>query len=151
MPESLFWCFLVNFAKFIRTPSFQNSTGRLLLIIAVSIVTKAVLANETINYVTKTKAYVLIWSRKCKLLKRAVQVKEQVSEAVVRRVEIRCSLKFVNSTGKHLCWSLSFFNKAAGLKTCNSVKRRLQHRGFPVKFAKSPRTHFLPKSSSGCF
>ena len=60
VPESLFWCFLVNFAKFVRTPFLQNSTGRLLLIIAVSIVAKGVLVNETVNYETRTKAYVLI-------------------------------------------------------------------------------------------
>ena len=60
VPESLFWCFLVNFAEFVRTPLLQNSTGRLLLIIAVSIVAKGVLANETVNYDTQTKAYVLI-------------------------------------------------------------------------------------------
>ena len=60
MPESLFWCFLVNFAEFVRTPFFQSSTGRLLLIIAVSIIAKGVLANETVNYVTQTKAYLLI-------------------------------------------------------------------------------------------
>ena len=53
MPESLFWCFLVNFAKFVRTTFLQNSTGQLLLIIAVSIVVKGVLANETVNYDTK--------------------------------------------------------------------------------------------------
>ena len=54
MLESLFWCFLVNFAKFERTESFlQNSTGRLLLIIAVSVVVKGVLENETVNYDTK--------------------------------------------------------------------------------------------------
>ena len=59
-PESLFWCFLVNFAKFLRTLFLQNSTGRLLLIVAVSIVAKGVLENETVNYHTKTKAYKLI-------------------------------------------------------------------------------------------
>ena len=48
----------MNFAKFVRTE--QNSTGRLPLIIAVSIVVKGVLANETVNYDTKPKAYVLI-------------------------------------------------------------------------------------------
>ena len=52
--EFLFWCFLVNFAKFERTESFlQNSTGRLLLIIAVSVVVKGVLAKERVNYDTK--------------------------------------------------------------------------------------------------
>ena len=52
-----FWCFLVKFA---RTPFLQKSRAQLLLIIAVSIVAKGVLANETVNYETRTKAYVLI-------------------------------------------------------------------------------------------
>ena len=60
VPESLFSCFLVNFAEFERTPFLQNSTGRVILIIAVSVVAKGVLANETVNYDTQTKAYVLI-------------------------------------------------------------------------------------------
>ena len=38
--ESRFRCFLVNFAKVVRTPFLHNSTERLLLIIAVSIITK---------------------------------------------------------------------------------------------------------------
>ena len=59
----IFWCFLVNFAEFVRTPFLQNSTGRLILIIAVSIVAKGVLANETVNYDTQTNAHVLIWTR----------------------------------------------------------------------------------------
>ena len=50
----------MNFAKFERTPFLQNTTGRLLLIIAVSIVVKGKLANETLNYDKKTKAYVKI-------------------------------------------------------------------------------------------
>ena len=60
VPESLFWCFLVNFTEFVTTPFWQSSTRRLLWIIAVSIVAKGVLANETVNYDTQTKAYVLI-------------------------------------------------------------------------------------------
>ena len=32
-----------------------------------------------------------IGKQNCKLLKKTVQVKEQVSEAVVRRLQIRCS------------------------------------------------------------
>ena len=38
----------------------QNTIGRLLLLIALSIVVKGELANETVNYDTKTKAYVPI-------------------------------------------------------------------------------------------
>ena len=60
MPKSLSWCFFVNFVKFVGTLFLQNSTGRLLVIIAASIVAKGVLANETVNYDTKTKAYALI-------------------------------------------------------------------------------------------
>ena len=60
MPKSLFKCFLFNFAKFVRAPFLKNSTAQLLLIIVVSIVVKGVLANETVNYDTKTKANLLI-------------------------------------------------------------------------------------------
>ena len=52
-----FGVFLSNFVAFLRTPFLQNSTRRLILIITVS---KRVLANETVNYDTETKAYVLI-------------------------------------------------------------------------------------------
>ena len=44
----------------LRTHFLQNTTGRLLLIIAASIALKEELTNETVNYDTKTKAYVLI-------------------------------------------------------------------------------------------
>ena len=48
----------MNFAKFVRAPCFWNTTGGLLLVIAVSIVVKEELANETVNYNTKTEANV---------------------------------------------------------------------------------------------
>ena len=92
MPESLFWCFLLTFAKIVKTPFLQNRTGRLLLVIAVSIVVKQVFATETANYDTKINQSMSInLSQKCKLLKRVIQVKEKNSEAVVRRPQIRCS------------------------------------------------------------
>ena len=49
--------FLVKFAKFVRTPFLQNSTGQPLLIIAVSTVVKGELVSDTVNYDTKTKVY----------------------------------------------------------------------------------------------
>ena len=61
--RNFFWCFLVNFAKLARTLFLQNSSGRLHLIIAVSIVAKGVLANETVNYETRNKAYVLVLAK----------------------------------------------------------------------------------------
>ena len=44
----------MNFAKFVRTPFLQNTTGRQLLI-AVSMIMKGELANEAVNYDTKLK------------------------------------------------------------------------------------------------
>ena len=58
----------------------QNTTGWLLLIIAVSIVVRGELPNETVNYDTKTKAH-----EPEVLLKRT---SKQISEAAVRRLQI---------------------------------------------------------------
>ena len=57
-------------------------------------------------------------------------------------VSHRCSSAFANFTVKHLCWSL-FFDKVIGWKACSFIKKRLRHRFFPVKFAKSLRTPFF--------
>ena len=48
----------MKFNKIVGTAFLQSNTERILLIIAVSIVMKGELANETVNYDTKTKAYV---------------------------------------------------------------------------------------------
>ena len=42
--------------------------------------------------------------------------------------------KFINSTGKHLCLNLL---------ACNSIKKKLRYRCFPVKFIKFLRTPFF--------
>ena len=39
----------------------------------------------------------------------------------------------------------------SGLKVCNFIKKRLQHRCFPVNIAKFLRTAFSQNTSSGCF
>ena len=54
----------------------------------------------------------------------------------------RCSKKFCTFHRKTPVME-SLFNKVAGLKTCNFIKKRLQHRFFPMKFAKSYRTPIL--------
>ena len=46
--------FLKNFAKFVRAPSLQNTTG-CICIEAVPIVVKGELVNKTVNYDAKTK------------------------------------------------------------------------------------------------
>ena len=81
-------------------------------------------------------------SRKRKLLKRAVQVKEHVSKVAVRKLQIR---SFQNFCKLHRKTSVleSLFNKVAGLKARNPIKKRLQYRYFPVKFAKSQGAPFF--------
>ena len=71
-------------------------------------------------------------------------MKEQVSEAVVLRPQIRYSLKFCKFHRKTSVLE-SLFNKATGLKACNPIKKRLQHKCFPIKFAKFLRTLFFYK------
>ena len=52
---------------------------------------------------------------------------------------------FVLFTGKHPCWSL--FNKVAGLQGCNFIKKRFQHRYFPVNIMKFLWTNFFHRTS----
>ena len=60
---------------------------------------------------------------------------------------------FAMLTWKHLCWSLdvSFLINVVGLKACNFIKKRLQHRFFLINIAKFLRTVFLQNTSGGCF
>ena len=71
--------FLVNFTKFVRTSFLQSTTGRLLLIIAVSIVLKGELANKTVNY----DRYQFV--TEVKVIKKGSPSEITCSEAVVRR------------------------------------------------------------------
>ena len=50
-------------------------------------------------------------------------------------------LSFAKFAGKH-CWNL-FCNEVAGLRPATLLKRRLQHRYFPVNIAKLLRTPIL--------
>ena len=52
-----------------------------------------------------------------------------------------------NLTGKHLCRSLL---QASGLKACNFINKKLEHRCFPVNIAKFLRTLFSQNTSGGC-
>ena len=42
-------------------------------------------------------------------------------------------------------------NEFTGLQACSFIKKRLQHRYFSVKIAKSLRASFLQNTSGGCF
>ena len=57
---------------------------------------------------------------------------------------------FAKFTGKHLHQSF-FFNKVAGLRPANSLKKRFWHRCFPVNFVKFLRTPFCRTPLDDCF
>ena len=58
-------------------------------------------------------------------------------------LEMLCKKVF---TGKHMCQSF-FFNNVAGLRPATLLKKRLQHRYFPVNLAKFLRTR-SPQNTS---
>ena len=64
-------------------------------------------------------------------------MKKQVPEAADFKLGVLKN--FVNSTSV----LESLFNKAAGLKVFNSIKKTRQHGCFPVKFTKFLRTSFF--------
>ena len=45
----------------------------------------------------------------------------------------------------------SLFNKVAGIQAYNSIKKKLQHRCFPVNIAKFLRTAFFTEQLRCCF
>ena len=51
-------------------------------------------------------------------------------------------LKILQTSQENTCVGV-FFKRVAGLRLCNIIKKRLQHRCFAVKFAKFLRTSFL--------
>ena len=64
---------------------FENTKGiyaEATVQVSIVLVMKGELASETVNYDTKT---VYQFEPKCNLLKSTLQVKQQVSEAVIRR------------------------------------------------------------------
>ena len=76
-----------------------------------------------------------------------------VSKKHHRSSHRRCSvkkmfLKVSQISPENTCVGVCF---QYGLQTCNSIKKRLQHRCFPVKFAKFLRTPILKSIGSDCF
>ena len=108
-----FLFFFCEFCEFVRTYVLQSNAGRLFLIIEasrvvsiVSVVTKGVLANETVNYGTKTQTYVLIWAISVSYWKWQPRWKNKFQKQSFADFKLGVDKSFVNSTGKHLCWSL---------------------------------------------
>ena len=70
--------------------------------------------------------------------------KQSFADVLQNGFKIGVLKRFANFTGKHRRWSLFLNNLQA---SCNFVKKRLQHRSFPVNFAKFPKTPFLQNTS----
>ena len=62
-------------------------------------------------------------------------------------LEIGFFKNIANFTGKHLCWVLFLIKR----KTCNFLKKRLQHKCFSVKFVKNFRTPFFYRTHVAAF
>ena len=72
-------------------------------------------------------------------------------EEVVGKCSVkRCSWKLHKIHRKNLCWSL-FLNKVAGLRPGSLLKKRLQHRCFPLNLVKFFNNSFFKNISAGCF
>ena len=71
------------------------------------------------------------------------------SEGVAERASVKIGVlkSFTKLTMKHLWWSLSLIKlktlRPADPQACNFIKKRHQHRYFPMKFAKFLRTPVL--------
>ena len=73
-----------------------------------------------------------------------------VNRSIHRRCSIKKAfLKILRSIHRKTPALESLFNKAAGLLTCNLIKKRLQHRCFPVNIAKFLKTPILKNICEG--
>ena len=89
----------------------------------------------------KTKAYARVWARSVSYQKGQFRLENRFQKQLLVNVLQLGDLKnLVNSEKKYSVLE-SLLDKVAGLKACNFI--RLQHRRFPVKFAKFLRTPFL--------
>ena len=78
---------------------------------------------------------------------RAADEQMQPPEVFHKKAVLKNFAKF---TGKHL-YPILFFNKIAGLRTTNLLKKRPWHRCFIMSFLKFSRTTFFQKTSGFLF
>ena len=87
---------------------------------------------------------IMLWSIRAFKYKVAYssEKQRQASEMFSKTDDTKNFAKF---TGERLCWSL-FFNKVADFQPATLFKKKLQHRCYPVNFAKFLRTSFLKEN-----
>ena len=88
-----------------------------------------------------------LWSKPIKLrpekrpYEEILTVRRRMAEAITDFLQNKFSQKFCNIQRKIPVLE-SLFNNVAGLESCKSIKRRLQHSYFPVNITKFLRTAF---------
>ena len=131
-------CFPVKFTEFLRTPFFTEHLRWLLLKISLIQIIFQLSLQLQISKVDNI--YIDLLPRCCHL-PNFFKGAEVANGVFFKKGVLK---NFANFTGKHRCQSL--FKKVAGLQacqTCNFIKKRLQHRCFPMKLAKFLRTPIL--------
>ena len=69
--------------------------------------------------------------------------KKLFTEVVVQRCSAKEVLLKISQNSQETQVLESLFNNVSGLRACNFIKKRLEHRCFPVNFAKFLRRSFL--------
>ena len=131
-------CFPVKFTEFLRTPFFTEHLRWLLL--KISLIQIIFQFSLQLQISKVDNIYIDLLPRCCHL-PNFFKGAEVANGVFFKKGVLK---NFANFTGKHRCQSL--FEKVAGLQacqTCNFIKKRLQHRCFPMKLAKFLRTPIL--------
>ena len=83
--------------------------------------------------------FIMVWFSEFIINQRMLKCKSICPKVSCRKGVLK---NFSKCTKKHLCRSLFYFNKVAGLRHVNLLKKSLQHRSFffSVNFAKFLRT-----------
>ena len=74
------------------------------------------------------------------VVRKLIIIKKLITEAAVRRCSSKKVLLKTLQYSQEATMLEAPFNKVASLKICNFIKKRLQHRCFPLKIAKFLRT-----------
>ena len=126
----LWW--IENLVKYQKVSKYyENDCGQTS---AIELFTKMV---KSVNYLIIELIQLLVkFQTSMVLCSRFIMDKSSQQRCPIKKVVLK---NFATFVGKHLCWSLFLIK----LQACNFIKKRLQHRDFPVNIAKFLRTPFL--------
>ena len=111
------------------------------MLINIKHVTFTTLSTTKNSFSQNTNHWLLSSCEYCKVFRTAFLQNTSRSSRLQIFLKIGILKNFANVTGKDLRWSL--FSKNLHAEGLQLHKKRLQHRCFPVKFAKFLRTPFL--------